>query len=905
MQIIRVSLENFRSYREGLVDFVPGVNAIVGANGAGKSTVLGAIGLALFNARPPSIHNEGLVREGANSATVTVEFESTLDERRYEVERRLGTNARFRVYDIEMGKAVVAEGVADVEGWLRQHLGVPADGSLSDLFENTIGVYQGTFTAPFLLPAAQRKGIFDPLLRVDEYKRASDQLREPIKLLRDEDRILSQNQGLNEGMISALPDLRSRRELLDASLAANRKALAAAHQALGEANERLDLFRAREAAAAQAQKARDLAHSVVEGTQQRLGDANTALLRARAASERIAATAPGHQRYVKAEQHRAQLEARRKGRELAQVELARVEESLAAERANVKRYRDGLERLADQGRRARQLEPLAQRQRDLQAALEEAQERVRQRQSAIERGDDLRRQIDDQHEQVKNLAAQVAEGQRLDAKRAMTQARLDALQHDAGQRQLLLGQLRAQQAQLRKQLTDLDAAEGAQCPLCEAPLTEEHRAELLERNGAAIAALEAELVALDSAAQESDSERSRLRADLDELDALRRTLAGPAQVQAAERLLSDLQHRALELQEQVAARGTPEEDVRQAQEALAALGDPEQELAICRRDLEQLPAAQEALEKGVAAVAALEAQQREAVAAVANFAGNDERLADVERTLEENRADYDAYVGSQNEAGQLEQSAQRVSELDQRLSEALAQLATAEADLATATRGFDPDQLARAHAEVLSGSQRVAALEATIAGEARSLEETITSIERLEAKERELEQITLERKRLADASAFIDWVRTHLTEAGPLVTQQLVRRISADAASLFSELMDNYSARLAWDESYALTLDVAGRERDFAQLSGGEQMCAALALRLALLRNLSGIDVAFFDEPTAHLDAERRALLAHTLTQVQGFEQIFVISHDSTFEQAAQANFEVTKDGNESRIARI
>ena len=58
--------------------------------------------------------------------------------------------------------------------------------------------------------------------------------------------------------------------------------------------------------------------------------------------------------------------------------------------------------------------------------------------------------------------------------------------------------------------------------------------------------------------------------------------------------------------------------------------------------------------------------------------------------------------------------------------------------------------------------------------------------------------------------------------------------------------MQDYSRHLAWGEDYGITLEVDGRSRQFAQLSGGEQMSAALSVRLALLREMSNIDVAFF-----------------------------------------------------------
>jgi exonuclease SbcC len=62
-------------------------------------------------------------------------------------------------------------------------------------------------------------------------------------------------------------------------------------------------------------------------------------------------------------------------------------------------------------------------------------------------------------------------------------------------------------------------------------------------------------------------------------------------------------------------------------------------------------------------------------------------------------------------------------------------------------------------------------------------------------------------------------------------------------------------------------------------------MAAAMSIRLALLKQLSDIRIAFFDEPTVNMDAERRERLAQQIGLVQHFDQLFVISHDDTFEE--------------------
>jgi len=53
--------------------------------------------------------------------------------------------------------------------------------------------------------------------------------------------------------------------------------------------------------------------------------------------------------------------------------------------------------------------------------------------------------------------------------------------------------------------------------------------------------------------------------------------------------------------------------------------------------------------------------------------------------------------------------------------------------------------------------------------------------------------------------------------------------------------------------------------------------------------------VAFFDEPTSNLDEPRREALARQILGIEGFRQLFVISHDDTFEQATEKLIRVKK----------
>ncbi|NMG83379.1 MAG: AAA family ATPase, partial [Methanosarcinales archaeon] len=101
---------------------------------------------------------------------------------------------------------------------------------------------------------------------------------------------------------------------------------------------------------------------------------------------------------------------------------------------------------------------------------------------------------------------------------------------------------------------------------------------------------------------------------------------------------------------------------------------------------------------------------------------------------------------------------------------------------------------------------------------------------------------------------------------------------------------------------YNISVIEGGEERNFSQLSGGEQMSAALATRLSLIKVISKSDVVFLDEPTQNLDVQRRENLSEQIRNIHGFKQLFIISHDDTFNEHCDHIIHVEKISGESRI---
>ena len=85
MRVARILLEDFRSYARVERVLAPGVTALVGRNGAGKTNVLEAIHLIARGDSPRARDDSELVRWGANTARVSARVERVDDARSVDV----------------------------------------------------------------------------------------------------------------------------------------------------------------------------------------------------------------------------------------------------------------------------------------------------------------------------------------------------------------------------------------------------------------------------------------------------------------------------------------------------------------------------------------------------------------------------------------------------------------------------------------------------------------------------------------------------------------------------------------------------------------------------------------------------------------------------------------------------
>lgn len=171
MQLKSLHLKNIKNHTNLSVSFTEGITAILGKNGAGKTTIFESIGLVLFNHLLYS--QKQFISHGKTWGQIELELYHELTGKTVTIVRRIGNNPK---YELTIEGSTIS-GKIDVQDWIYKNLNINKDMELSKLFSEIIAIPQGLATAHFLLPPRQREEIFNSILGVDTYRDCYEKLR--------------------------------------------------------------------------------------------------------------------------------------------------------------------------------------------------------------------------------------------------------------------------------------------------------------------------------------------------------------------------------------------------------------------------------------------------------------------------------------------------------------------------------------------------------------------------------------------------------------------------------------------------------------------------------------------------------------------------------------------------------
>lgn len=919
MEILSVTLKNFKSHSDRQFIFQPGTNAICGENGAGKTSILEAIAWVLFD-YSGDYTKEDLIRNGAGSAQVQIAFVSNRDGRTYEVHRC--TTKSYTLYDPQLKERLPYSRIKeDVLPWLRQHLGVSPGTDLSQLFSSTIGVPQGTFAADFLITKERRKAIFDKILKVEEYQQTWKKLVDLEKYAK------AQVDDLDKDIARYQADLEELEGLNQKHLE-QRQEIEQVQANLQHAQKRLaDLQRERDELSNLAARSQQLdlqltqLHPRLQSQAKHLERLQKDLQTAEAAAAICTANREFYQIVQQADTTLRELEQQRSLEQQLQRQMRQQEERLNDRRTERTKLTLQLNRLTAVAQEIEQLEPLAQRQMQLETVQQSVSQQLQTftvlRQTLQEREKRLkqlqvrRTQILQQLRDLQALQSAIAEIPELEQQQhryqeqlsriaAATQFEAD-LRHLWQQSQVKGDRFLAQTQQAQKTVKELQKA----VPLWSSALTEilailESGQSWQQQMHAALSEILTDLTAQTSPEtlthhlQQIQARLQKARQHQAQYANLDHWLTDQSQIEME---IAELQSSLTQLQTQLAEESALQDKYVQLAEELTRLDNPKGRLRLRQEELHQEAALKTQMMEVWAACSEIEQAIAQLEQQLAEFGQLSEQMQTQQALRAAHRDAYEIYVKNREVANSRKQKHQQVQETIAELQALEQQQTELSAERDRLRQTFDPDYFQTIQQAYQDTKDQTVALNARLPDMMKYLEELEQQLLRLASLQTKLAQAQSQLEQKRKAERFIKFARKSYKEAGPRITECYIQTISREADKLFRELLNRSNVSLQWTRDYEIVIQESAHVRRFVNLSGGEQMCAALAVRLALLKVLADIDIAFFDEPTTNMDRARREHLAEAIANIKSFRQLFVISHDDTFEKITENIILVQREG--------
>ena len=170
-------------------------------------------------------------------------------------------------------------------------------------------------------------------------------------------------------------------------------------------------------------------------------------------------------------------------------------------------------------------------------------------------------------------------------------------------------------------------------------------------------------------------------------------------------------------------------------------------------------------------------------------------------------------------------------------------------------------------------------------------------LEKITSQEEKQKKLLDELKKLEDKSNRANLIRNEVGKMGRAISKYMLSGISNIASLNFNKITGR-TERIEWsnDEKDKYVLYLVGQERKiaFEQLSGGEQVSVAIAIRGTMTEYFTNSRFMILDEPTNNLDTERKKLLAEYMGEIlKNLDQSIIVTHDDTFREMAEKIIEL------------
>lgn len=211
---------------------------------------------------------------------------------------------------------------------------------------------------------------------------------------------------------------------------------------------------------------------------------------------------------------------------------------------------------------------------------------------------------------------------------------------------------------------------------------------------------------------------------------------------------------------------------------------------------------------------------------------------------------------------------------------------------------MNEEKLAETNRKIQSSIEKIGMLKGSIQRTKETNRKLHEKLQNITYSKTRLEQTTLYRETLQD-------MRENYSKNGIQAEIRSIVKplIQSNTKKHFERFNFEYHDMTLTDD-YDITVSNINGKTNVAGLSGGEQIAAALSLRLGITETLMERNVGciILDEPTIHLDKTRVHELSNLLRKMEMVPQSIIVTHEEALEGIADTIIKVHKENGESMI---
>lgn len=905
MILNKISLENFISHKKTHLDLDYGINVVIGPNGAGKTAILDAVSFALFCDYSNRGKKENLINSKSKECNTGLKFsESGI---KYSVEwniKRTGSPKGKLYREQENGKTLLAQGGA--------HSIIPEIEKIlaldKSLFLQSVYVRQGEIEKLVTARPAERKELISKLLNIEDLEKAY----EKIKLVIDD---YLKKQIVLRTELKQKPTLEAEKQkyvststALEKEINQKRDELKEVKDLIAGLKEEIKILKANKKKSENLNSRKQVLENQVDHIKEKSENLRLELKKSLQAETIVKGLEKEIKKLVPLEAFSRSLSKKNKielkleslQKELKTLEeVAGILEEFKDENAQYKQTKDLQDQIIKERKKYEGSEGVLKKSQQHITKIRKDNKKLK---SSLRRLLDRYQKILGEQVTIENIK------QLLDKKKQDLQSIIEQNRQQLDDIKSNIALLKNRNKDLEDNLSKLNPSDPSSktCPTCETELSTDRVTQLGQKFNEEKSQIPKQIEKLRKELKSLDKTRIEYEEIRDKLNSIEpeRVAELISELNEIQQLLEDKQNEVKELNQQARLLKELDEKLSDIEKRITELKEPNLKFESAKMQLERL----RTWDQVEVEIKPLK-----------------EDLKEADSVLEEalSKLGYKP----ENPEEELEDLRLRKQEYDQNLP--IAKLkAKLEADVITEEKNLKKQQnlLSQTTKEIRelnyseTEHEKIDEYLETQITLKNELEKKI-EVKKSEKKTADTEvenrdiKLGLLKNKAEEKNILDDFVRLLNNIRKAYGKDGIQKMIRARAGPLLERSTRDFFERfnmaysdIKLDDDYNISVIGPSGEQDIDQISGGERVALAIALRLAIAQVLSGrVETIIMDEPTTHLDEIRRKELVNILNSFfrEGgriIPQMLIISHHREIEDVADVIYSVNKENEYSIV---